>query len=504
MIKNKNSKKYFAWYLIFVFLIMGFTNFAQSGSKPVARFLFNDGKDYDEVSLKPARLVGAFHTEDRFGNKKNAVRVLGDPYSYINLGKGAVLKQKAGTISLWVLIEDKIWTGQGIRVNPILLTKSRNQDDFFEAYSIYYELDNETFRSNISRDSIRQAATASLSKCQLNSWRHLVLTFDRDFTSFYVDGKLQRKAIKNFETVYLDQDSVLLGSMGNKKNARFAKAVFDDIEFYDRVLTEGEILNLFHAPNPNKYKIVLNWIFLAIAILLVIGCIYLIVRYRLSITLKKEKQRLELHNIVLQTELRVNRALMNPHFVFNSLNALQNFILKNENVKANSYLVKFSKLMRQIIESNMSDAITLEFEIQLLKSYLEIEDLRFEENIKHVIEVESSLVPSSIKIPIMMLQPFVENAVWHGLLKKKGEKLLNISFSIKDDIYILCVIEDNGLGRKKTNYLDLEKNSLATGFIEQRLSLLNQIYNLKCNLIIEDKPNNTGTIIKILIPIIKN
>ena len=84
---------------------------------------------------------------------------------------------------------------------------------------------------------------------------------------------------------------------------------------------------------------------------------------------------------MLETELRVNRALMNPHFVFNSLNALQTFILKNENDMANNYLVKFSKLMRKILENNMSESISLEMEVDLIEKYLEIENLRFEENI---------------------------------------------------------------------------------------------------------------------------
>ena len=104
----------------------------------------------------------------------------------------------------------------------------------------------------------------------------------------------------------------------------------------------------------------------------------------------------------------------------------------------------------------------------------------------------------------MMLQPFVENAIWHGLLKKEGEKLLRISFSVVKDSYVLCIIEDNGPGRKKNDDVDLEKSSLATGFIEQRLNLLNRIHRLNCSLTIEDKPDGGGTVVKILLPILKN
>jgi sensor histidine kinase YesM len=194
---------------------------------------------------------------------------------------------------------------------------------------------------------------------------------------------------------------------------------------------------------------------------------------------------------------------MNPHFVFNSLNTLQNFILKSENDRAYSYLVKFSKLLRNILESNTSNVITLEHEIELISRYLEIENLRFEENIRYTITVDASAVPSVIHIPVMMLQPFVENAIWHGLIKKQGEKSLNISFSIQAGKYLQCIIEDNGLGRNRHTKDGPAKKSLASSFIVQRLDLLNKIYKLDCSLVIEDKPGNNGTIVKITLTILQ-
>jgi sensor histidine kinase YesM len=150
----------------------------------------------------------------------------------------------------------------------------------------------------------------------------------------------------------------------------------------------------------------------------------------------------------------------------------------------------------------MSDVITLDFEIEMLKRYLEIEDLRFEENIKSNISVHPGITPSSVKIPIMMIQPFVENAIWHGLLNKQGEKLINISFEPEGENYIKCTVEDNGTGRKKENEMS-ERRSLATGFIEQRLNLLNRIHKLNCSLKINDKAGNAGTIVQIILPILK-
>ena len=476
---------------------------AQNGKGPVAKFSFNDGKDFEDLSGKKVKMVGVNPTEDRFGNANNAVYLAGNPDSYINLGTYAALKPKAGTISLWALIELETTLGRGGEVNPVILTKCAERDDYYEAYAIYYLLESNRIEAGCSRDSLKQTTIFSSTDFSRYKWHHLAMTYNTDFLEFYMDGILLGRCAKNYETQFNPLDSVVVGTTASIKNARSLNAVVDDIEFYDRVLNSKEVMALYHAPNPNTYRILLNRILLGLGFAVFIMFIYFFIRYRLSLTLKKEQQRLELYNIVLETELRVNRALMNPHFVFNSLNALQNFILKNENAQANNYLVKFSKLMRRILESNMSDAITLEFEIQLLKNYLEIENLRFEENIVYSVSVEPSISPSSIKIPIMMIQPFIENAIWHGLLNKKGEKVLTIYFSLLEDTYVLCHIEDNGTGRKKHETGDPGKSSLATGFIEQRLNLLYRIHHLHCSLTIEDKPENTGTIVKILLPVLK-
>lgn len=489
--------------LYFFFFLISFISRAQDQPMPLARFSFNNSADYDEINKRPARLVGVGHVPDRFGNPNNAVYTFGNEFSYINLGTYKELKPRVGSISLWVKIERGVWMGKGEEANPILITKCRPEDDFYEAYGVYYVMGSHKFSINSARDSLRQAVVMSKKPYPFYEWRHLVITYDNDYYALYVDGELQRRVIKNFETKFLENDSVLIGITGNKKNVRFMDGAIDDIAFYDKVLSENEIQELYQAPNPNRFRVILNWVVLGFIILVVIGSIYLFIKHRVEITLKKKQERLELYNIVLETELRVNRALMNPHFIFNSLNALQGFILKNQTPLANDYLVKFSKLMRMILESNTSGLITLDLEIKLLRSYLEIENLRFKGDIQFTIHVDSDIAPSTIKIPIMMLQPFVENAIWHGLLKSDKHKELTINFERIEEKYILCTIEDNGVGRQVKTEVGAEKKSMATGFIEQRINLLNRIHNLKCSLSIIDKPNRGGTQVKLLLPIIK-
>lgn len=472
---------------------------AQDKTEPVASYSFNDCKDYNEVSGEKAKLVGTDFAEDRFGNANHAIRTYGDAYSYINLGKSKHIKQKVGTISLWVKIERRVWAGSGYRCNPILLTKNTNESDFYESYSIYYNLDNRKTGSSCCFDSLNQSCNESTSSVALYEWYHIVMSYDRNFHSLYVNGMLQRKATRNFETHFIETDSVLIGVTGNKKNSRFMDGEVDDIAFYDHVLSHSEILELYRAPDPNKNRKLLLPCF---AILVFAGIIYLLIKYTIRIAVQKERKKLGLINTLLETELRVNRALMNPHFVFNSLNTLQTFILKNENERANDYLVKFSKLMRKILENNTTESISLETEIDILKKYLDIENLRFEETVMYTISIDPLLKTSAIKIPIMMLQPFIENAIWHGLLMKSGIKTLTISFSLYRTHYIQCIIEDNGLGKRESERSDSEKKSLGISFVEQRLQLFNRIHGLECSLSIHYKPGNTGTIVIINLPVI--
>jgi LytS/YehU family sensor histidine kinase len=200
---------------------------------------------------------------------------------------------------------------------------------------------------------------------------------------------------------------------------------------------------------------------------------------------------------------------MNPHFVFNSLNVIQQFIITNDNEKAQLYLSKFSRLIRKLLESNTRDTINLLDEIDILEKYLEIESLRFDHVFKPVIEVENDLSSTTTFIPIMLIQPFVENAIWHGLIPQKKEKKLTVKFELLDDKTLYCTIDDNGIGRKPLKEINPNKTrSLGIQFIQQRLELLSKIYKKNYYVRIIDKKSPTGesdgTTVVLTIPIFKN
>src|SRR5690606_25820377 len=122
-----------------------------------------------------------------------------------------------------------------------------------------------------------------------------------------------------------------------------------------------------------------------------------------------------------KSEMKALRNQMNPHFIFNAINSIQHYVLTNERELANRYLVKFSKLMRNILELSKEELITLTEELETARLYLEIESLRFNNAFGFTIGCESGIDPSSIKLPPLLVQPFIENAIWHGLLLKEGE-----------------------------------------------------------------------------------
>jgi hypothetical protein len=492
-----------AKYLI-VFVTFSAFMFAQENQGPVARFDFNSGTRKDIQSGITTTLIGSSLTADRFGNDNNAVYLFGNEFSYVNLGADKRLKNRKGSVSFWVKIEAEIWAGTGYHSNPLIIARCCDGDDFYEAFGVYYQLNTKKIATCFTRDSVRQINITSMRNFSLFRWHHLVITYNDHFFSFYIDGELEKKIVKNFPTVFLADSPILMGITASKKNDRFSQASFDDVLFYDRVITAAEVRALFNEPDPSKSALWKKWLLIALAAATCIVLVYLLVKFTLNRKHKIETEKLKFDKLKLETELKVNRALMNPHFVFNAMYALQNLILKEDYRSANEYLVKFSKLMRKILEHSMEESITLDVEIDLLNRYLEIENLRFEKNIRSKIDVEDGVVPSTIRIPVMMLQPFVENSIWHGLLKKNGDKQVSVGFSLVNGHYLRCTIDDNGVGRSAPLKDVGEKKSLATGFVAQRLNLLNQIHGLECRLEIEDKPNGQGTLVTVDLPILNN
>ena len=222
------------------------------------------------------------------------------------------------------------------------------------------------------------------------------------------------------------------------------------------------------------------WILFIVSLILVSG-IYFYFLNRISYLKRKNMEEIEKVRVredIRNSQLSALKAQMNPHFIFNVLNSIQEIVLLNDKRQANSYLGKFADLMRITLDQSSKIAITLDDEIRSLKLYLELEALRFEENFEYDIKVVDMLYTFNILIPAMLIQRYVENAIKHGLMHSLGEKKLELSFSLFNDNTLLCVITDNGIGRRRSSEInrmrEKKHTSFATGATQRRLELLNQ------------------------------
>ncbi len=227
-----------------------------------------------------------------------------------------------------------------------------------------------------------------------------------------------------------------------------------------------------------------------------------------------EKQKAE--QVLLQTqkkmadvEMLALRAQMNPHFIFNCLNSINRYIVKSDQATASLYLTRFAKLIRLILDNSNSKSITLANEMEALMLYIEMELIRFENRFSYIVSIEEDVNTGNIFVPPLIIQPYVENAIWHGLLHKKTAGELKIRIAMASECLLQCVIEDNGIGRAKAKELRSKsvatKKSLGMKLTEDRLALLAKHSQAEATIEVEDirteNDEAAGTKVIINIPV---
>ena len=250
----------------------------------------------------------------------------------------------------------------------------------------------------------------------------------------------------------------------------------------------------------------LTWWAIALWVLMALGLIYGFVQWRLHILKKRE----EFKQKILQTEMKALRAQMDPHFLFNTMNSINAFILKNDKIKASRFLTDFSHLIRKILDFSKEETISLEKEEEILRGYLEMEAMRFDNNFDYDITVHDALDPWDTQVPTMILQPFIENAILHGIRHKtEGRGNIQISFVPDGTEFFKCILEDNGIGREKAAEINKnvrQKSHVSKGMsiTNDRIEILNHQRVKKTELIIEDlytpEQQASGTRVTIRIP----
>jgi len=216
-----------------------------------------------------------------------------------------------------------------------------------------------------------------------------------------------------------------------------------------------------------------------------------------NVSLKRKKEKAELQKNLTELEMQALRAQMNPHFIFNCLSSINRFIYKNDNKTASDYLTKFSRLIRMVLLHSQKRLVPLEDELEMLRLYLDMERFRFKNGFDYSITTTNTIDAGAIFIPPLLLQPFCENAIWHGLMNKEEHGHLSISISERDKT-LYCTIADNGVGREKaaifrSKSVEKEK-SLGLKITSARLALLNGETNKGTSYEIEDILDERGNV----------
>ncbi len=281
--------------------------------------------------------------------------------------------------------------------------------------------------------------------------------------------------------------------------------------------------------NTAKIQIYINppfwhtWWFRIVAGLSLFFCTYFIVKFRINQIKNREaektelykqaaimeKEKSQLYEKAVEMEMKFLGGQMNPHFTFNAMNSIQHYMLNNEPIKAQQYLSKYSKLIRLVLENNMHKFVPLHDELDLMELYMEIESMRFSKKFEYDIQLDEELDGGKFEIPPMILQPYIENAIWHGLIHKEdgvGKILISTE---KHFNKVLCTIQDNGIGRekaKKFKPVEKEHNSVGLLITQQRLQKLHG-ESMELKAVISDVLNDScdviGTKVEVYLPLIE-
>ena len=286
------------------------------------------------------------------------------------------------------------------------------------------------------------------------------------------------RSLPAFERMVMLKDSIL--------NLEKNKTINELEKKYNQAKNEKTIKEL------SQQKLI--YALLGIAGLLVVGLIAFYFR----------QQSLKHKQTVLETEQRLNRARMNPHFFFNALTAMQSFAMKENDGKAlASNLSKFSHIMRETLESSYKEYVTVKQEVEFLKEYMEIQKMRFPQMFTYALMVDGEMEPADVMIPSMIIQPFIENSIEHGFAGINYPGDLRVDFK-QHNKSILIEIKDNGKGLLLPSEKNNEHISRASQIIKDRIYLLNIKLKTKADFSIDNDPSGKGVIVKINLPVIYN
>ncbi len=338
-----------------------------------------------------------------------------------------------------------------------------------------------------SIDALKEISEVYLSLSQVDSARH-------NWKGAYNWHKLY---VEIKDSVYNQESSRQIAEMQTVYETEKKQKQIADLE-KDKQIQAAEI---------SKQTIVRNTIVIGASILILSGLISFFFYKRKKDAEQKQKE-ISINLLASETEMKSLRSQMNPHFIFNALQSIQTFLLNHQSNEANNYLIKFSKLMRAVLENSQYSEVSIQKDIQALELYMQLETIRLTHPFTYEFHLDKTVNVENDTIPPLLLQPFVENAIWHGLQYKSASGHIDIYIMKKQDL-LHIIVEDNGIGRNNSNKVDypalLKKESLGLKLTEERLKLLNKIKKSKANFRIIDLFTSinepSGTRVEMFLPL---
>jgi tetratricopeptide (TPR) repeat protein len=308
----------------------------------------------------------------------------------------------------------------------------------------------------------------------------------------YLKQDNYKKALEAYKEYIVIHDSAL---SSKKQNEIERKQLQFENEKEKAVLEERHIAEVNRQKDTKKAVI-------AGAILIIIASVFIFIFYRNKLASKSKQKEAELKAEISDTEMKALRAQMNPHFIFNSLNSISDYIAKNNTQLADDYLTKFAKLMRLVLENSEKKEVSLSSDLKALELYMELESLRLNKKFSYEIKIDENIDPDNTLVPPLLLQPFVENSIWHGIAKKAGSGKILISVLKQGDM-INCIVEDDGAGRKENTTPVAgapQKKSFGIKITGARIALLNKLQNSTGGIKFTDL--EMGTRVEVQLPLI--
>jgi len=358
---------------------------------------------------------------------------------------------------------------------------------------------NETGKIYLTRGDYASAGQYALKSLQIARQLHSAEWQSNAWESLYkVYEKQHRydKALDAYQQFILFRDSV---SNEDKRSALARKEMAFDFEKKEAATrAEHDKKEALAQAEINRQRLIKRGILAGVVILLLAG-LSSFVLYKRRRDAEERRKEADLKAKVSDTEMKVLRLQMNPHFIFNSLNSVSDYISKHETTTANYFLSKFAKMMRQVLENSEKREITLAEDLRLVETYIQLESLRLRNEVNYEICIDPGIDPDSTLVPPLIIQPFVENSIWHGLSGKTCPGRISIRI-IREDEIIHYIVEDNGIGRKEAGkYAAAGRQSMGLRITLDRIDIINQTRRVRAGVEIFDL--SEGTRVEVRLPL---